>query len=328
VVTLAKKRERHPNIRSIEDLPSMEENMAKKAREEGYVTIEALATESPAVLTEVMGIGIKTALKIIGEARNALEIKPILASDLLEEEKRIQSITTGSSSFDEILAGGVWTGSITEIAGAYGTGKTQLCFQLCINAQIPQEEGGLEGSAYFIDTEGTFFPGRIVQMALAANLDSKEILSKILVSRAYNTNHLTLLISEAKRYFKERNIKLLIIDSIASHFRAEFTGKEAIPARQQLLMRHGEILQRYADIYDIAILVTNQVLMNPDAVVYGKIEEPALGLAWAHRPTHRILLRKSRGTARIARIFDSPILPERECVFYITENGISDSPET
>jgi len=309
----------------IEELPRVSSTLGKKLREEGYTTIEILATTSPAELASAVAISERLAKQVIQDARNTVGgFTPITAAEFFAIQEEKPRLMTGSSHLDDILGGGVPVGAITEFSGAYASGKTQICFQLCLTVQLPPEQGGLGGKAYFIDTEGTFSPRRLIEIALARGIDHHTALKNILVSKAYNVDHMIILVNEAKRLVPQENIKLMVIDSVASHFRAEFAGKQQLPARQQALMRYAENLLKYADTFTMAVVVTNQVLASPDAIVSGSFVEPALGLAWGHRPTHRVFLRKARGNARIARLFDSPELPEREAIVYITRSGVTD----
>jgi DNA repair protein RadA len=310
------------NESSIEDLEVSDQIKKKLGKE--YASLETLSKESPSEVSHKVGIGLKSAKNIIIKARTMLGIAPMTALELLQEQRTKRYLSTGSQEFDEILGGGIATGSITEFAGEFSSGKSQLCFQLCINAQLSYDLGGLEGKVYFIDTEGTFSAKRILEIAShnRANIDPQELLKNIFVVRAYNADHQLQIIKEADKLLKEENIKLVIIDSIASHFRSEYHGKDQLVERQQKIMAHAEKLQRYADSYDLVIVTTNQVLASIDTYLSGKVAEPALGYAWGHRPHTRIFLRKQKGSGRIARIIDSPELPEKEAVFYITEKGI------
>ena len=279
---------------------------------------------TPEELYEKTNIDLEIAKTIITEAISNIDQKPVSAADLLLKEEKRLKISTGSTELDKLLGGGIFTGEITEVSGEFATGKTQLCFQLCINVQLPPEQGGLEGGVYYIDTEGTFSSTRIVQMAQSNGLDPKKFLSNIAVTRTYNSDHLTFLIMNVEQIIKERNIKLFIIDSIASHFRAEYVGEDRLVSRQQAVMRLAETMKQLIEKFDIAIVVTNQVIATMDESLFDKSPHPALGFAWAHRPHQRILLRKGRDQARIARMYDSSRLPDRECVFFVTEKGISD----
>ncbi len=291
-----------------------------------YASLETLSKATPQEVSNTVGISIKVARSAVISARTLLGIGPVTAMELLAEYRQKRYLTTGSQSLDEILGGGISTGSITEISGEFASGKTQLVFQLCINAQLPVENGGLEGKVYFLDTEGTFSVKRVLEMSIAnpVNKDPHEYLKNIFVARAFNAEHQIQLINDADKLLKEENIRLLVIDSVAAHFRSEYHGKEQLATRQQKLMAHAERLNRYADSYDIAIVTTNQVLASMDKYLSGQGVEPALGYAWGHRPQTRIFLRKQKGSARLARIIDSPELPEREAVFYVTEKGIQD----
>lgn len=293
---------------------------------EAELTIENLAVSTSEDLAVNLKIDQELARDIIEKAQKKLGIQPVSAIKFLELEAKRGKITTSSNELDGILGGGIWTQELTEVAGGFGSGKTQLCFQLCINVQLPFEEGGLEGNAFFIDTERTFSPRRIVEMASYRELKVEDILNNIYVSSALNTNHLFSIVDQLEDFIPENNIKLLVVDSFASHFRSEFIGKERLVERQQKIMQIAEKLVLLAVKYDLAIIVTNQIIANVEEFLFGSPEEPALGFAWAHRPQQRIFLRKSRGSSRIARLFDSSRMPEREALFYVTESGITDAP--
>ena len=310
--------------KKLEELQSVTKELLDKLESAGYSTIESLSWLNPEELSEKISIDLEIAKTIITEAISNIDQKPISAADLLLKEEKRLKISTGSTELDKLLGGGIFTGEITEISGEFATGKTQICFQLCINVQLSPEQGGLEGGVYYIDTEGTFSSTRIVQMAQSNGLDPKKFLSNIAVTRTYNSDHLTFLIMNVEQIIKERNIKLFIIDSIASHFRAEYVGEDRLVSRQQAIMRLAETMKQLVEKYDIAIVVTNQVIATMDESLFDKSPHPALGFAWAHRPHQRILLRKGREQARIARMYDSSRLPDRECVFFVTEKGISD----
>ncbi|MCK5045319.1 MAG: DNA repair and recombination protein RadA [Candidatus Heimdallarchaeota archaeon] len=310
--------------KKLEELQSVTKELLDKLESKGFSTIESISWLNPEELSEKIGIDLEIAQTIITEAISNIDQKPISAADLLLKEEKRLKISTGSTELDKLLGGGIFTGEITEVSGEFASGKTQLCFQLCINVQLPLEQGGLEGGVYYIDTEGTFSSTRIVQMAQSNGLDLKKLLSNIAVTRTYNSDHLTFLISNVEQIIKERNIKLFIIDSIASHFRAEYVGDDRLVSRQQAIMRLAETMKQLLEKFEIAIVVTNQVIATMDDSLFDKSPHPALGFAWAHRPHQRILLRKGRDQARIARMYDSSRLPDRECVFFVTEKGISD----
>jgi len=316
-------------IVDLEDLPGVGPAIAEKLKEAGFTTIEAIAVASPQELSAVAEIGEATAAKIITAARKLANMGGFESGEkLLERRQSIGKITTGSKALDSLLGGGIETQAITELFGEFGSGKTQICHQLAVNVQLPKEQGGLEGSVIVIDTENTFRPERIVQMAEAKGLDPKEVLKNIYVAQAYNSNHQMLLVDNAKelaqKLMKEgRPVRLLIVDSLTSHFRAEYVGRGTLADRQQKLNKHLHDLMRFGEIFNAAIVVTNQVQAKPDAF-YGDPTRPIGGHVVAHTATFRIYLKKSKGELRVARLIDSPHLPEGEVVFKITERGIED----
>lgn len=310
--------------RSIEDLRGVGEAIAQKLRESGYGSVESLAVASVAELCEAAELGEATAKKIIIEAREVAEIGEFVTADkVMERRGSVGWITTGSKALDTLLGGGVETQAVTEVFGEFGSGKTQLAHQLCINVQLPPEQGGLSRKAIYIDTENTFRPERILDMAAALELDPQHALQNILVARSYNTDQQMLLAERAEEVIDREGVRLIIIDSLTSHFRAEYTGREALAERQQKLARHLLTLHRVADLKNVAIFATNQVQARPD-MFFGDPTRPIGGHILAHSATTRVYLRKSKAGKRIARIFDSPLLPEGETVFSIAKDGIRD----
>uniref|UniRef100_A0A7C4JKQ8 DNA repair and recombination protein RadA n=1 Tax=Staphylothermus marinus TaxID=2280 RepID=A0A7C4JKQ8_STAMA len=204
--------------------------------------------------------------------------------------------------------------------------NTQICHQLAVNVQLPPEKGGLSGRAVYVDTEGTFRWERIEAMARGVGLNVDEAMENIFYQRAYNSDHQISIIDDLFRFVPENNVKLVIVDSVTSHFRAEYPGREHLALRQQRLNAHLHQLVKLAEIYNIAVVVTNQVMARPD-VFYGDPTQPIGGHVLAHTPGVRVQLRKARGNKRIARVVDAPHLPEGEAVFAILEDGIRDPEE-
>ncbi len=307
----------------LKDLPGVGEATLKKLKEEGILSIKALAISPISKLIDA-GIGEKSAEKMVKTAQDMEKLGFKSAELIWEKRKKLNRIHTGSINLDEILSGGIEPGALTELFGEFRTGKTQLVHQLCVNVQLPHEEGGLEGAALYIDTEGTFRPERIIQMSEGKDLDYNEILKKIIVGRAHNSNHQVLLIREAPKIIEEKNIKLIIIDSVITHFRSEYIGRGTLATRQQVLNNHIHDILRLTEIYDeLAAIYTNQVSAKPD-VFYGNPLTHTGGNIIAHGATIRIFLRKGKGDQRIAKVVDAPNLPEEEAVFTIKEEGIGD----
>lgn len=309
---------------NIEELPGVGPATADKLREAGYTNLMTIAVESPKTLADACDIGEATAIKIIDAAKKAAEVGGFESGDvILERRRNLSRLTTSSKAFDELLGNGLESQSIVEFYGEFGSGKTQVCFQLAVNATLPPEKGGLDGDVVIIDTENTFRPERIVQMANARDADPEEVLKRIHVARAYNSSHQMLLVEKASEISKKNPVRLMIVDSLTAHFRAEFVGRGTLAERQGLLNKHMHELLSFAEVNNAVIAVTNQVSAKPDAF-FGDPTRPVGGHVVAHASTYRVYLRKSKGNRRIARLIDSPDRPEAEVVFTVSEEGIRD----
>lgn len=311
-------------VEAVKKLPGVGEATLKKLIKAGFSSLESIAYTPPKIIQNESGLGDKTIAKLIKASMSQLKIGFKSAEDVWEYRKNISRITTGSQELDDLFGGGIETGCVVEFFGEFRTGKTQIAHQLCVNVQLPMEDGGLDGNALYIDTEGTFRPERIVQMSEGLDLDHKKILKNIIFGRAYNSDHQILLIKEAANLIKEKNIKLIIVDSLIGHFRSEYVGRGTLATRQQTINTHLHDLLRLTDIFpELCIIVTNQVQSKPD-VFYGNPTVAAGGNIVAHGSTIRVYLRKGKGEQRVAKMIDAPHLPEGEAVFSITENGIGD----
>jgi DNA repair protein RadA len=311
-------------IDSIEDLPGVGPATADKLRESGFTDLMDIAVVSPQELASIAEIGLPTATRIIQEAGKKVQKDEFkTGNELFEKRQQVGKISSGSKTFDELLGGGFESQAIIELFGEFGSGKTQIAHQLCIIVQLPKEKGGLEGHAFYIDTENTFRPERIKQMAEGYELDPEDVLSKIHVARAYNSSHQMLLVDKVKELSKDIPARLLVVDSLTAHFRAEYVGRGTLADRQQKLNRHMHDLLRWSDLNNGVVCVTNQVAAKPDAF-FGDPTRPIGGHIVGHTATFRVYLRKSKGPKRIARLIDSPHLPEGEAVFSITEKGVRD----
>jgi DNA repair protein RadA len=310
----------------LEDLPGVGPATSQKLKEMGFHTIEALATATIREL-EPAGISEKKALEIIGLARSSIQLPFIRADELLRQRQSISRLTTGSKIIDNLLGGGLETQTITEFYGEYGSGKSQVCHQLCVNVQLPPEQGGLAAGALYVDTENTFRTERLVAMAQHLNLDPQQVARNIIVADAYTSDHQIFLLENADQIVKDNNIRLIIVDSLTAHFRSEYVGRESLAPRQQKLNKHMHKLIRLARAFNAVAVVTNQVMAKPD-VFFGDAVHPIGGHIVGHTSHTRVYLRKaSRGPTRIARLVSSPYLPDGECVFKITQNGVEESDE-
>jgi DNA repair protein RadA len=309
------------NEKDLVDLKGVGEKTAEKLEEAGYDDLMSIATMSSGDLGEVADLGEKKSQKIITAARQELDLGFETGRDKYESRKKMGRITTSCTDLDEILGGGVETQNITEFYGEYGSAKTQISHQLSVNVQLEEGEGGLGKGAVYIDTEDTFIPERIEQMAEAKGLDVEETLDNIHVARAYNSDHQMLLADEAQDICQKEDIGLIIVDSLTAQFRADYVGRGELAPRQQKLNRHMNTLLRLANSHNAAVVVTNQVMSNPDQM-FGDPTKAIGGHIVAHNSAVRLYLRKGKKDKRVARLVDSPYMPEAEAVFKVADEGI------
>ena len=303
----------------------------KKLTDAGIHNIMDLLVRGPVEVAEITGMDKETAEKIVNKARQQLVEEGLIAKDFVsateiyKRRQDIGKISTGTNCLDLLFDGGVETQALTEVYGEFGSGKTQFCHTMCVNVQKPKEQGGQEGGVLYIDTENTFRPERIVSIAKANGMDPEKVLDRIIVARAYNSAHQILILEEAGPIIKEHNVKLIVADSAAGLFRAEYLGRGTLSERQQRLNKFVHLLVRTAETYNCAAIATNQVMSSPD-VFFGDPTRPIGGNIIAHTSTYRVYFKKS-GKKRIARMVDSPHHPEQEVIFMLTEAGISDPEE-
>lgn len=309
----------------IESLKGVGPVYAKKFSQQGITTVMDLAVCSSQEIAESLNMNKETVSGFILLAQEALKESGVLekqiipARRVLEKRKSLQKLSLGTKSLDDIMLGGVETQAMTELYGEFGSGKSQICFTLCAMVSQPLDTGGLEGQAIFIDTEGTFRPERIEQIAIARGLDPDKAIDAVQYVKIYNSSHLELTMRDITKYIAEYNTRLIVIDSIVSLHRAEFTGRGTLAERQQKLNKILHKLLRIAEVYNVAIVVTNQVITAPGNL-FGDPVIPAGGNIIGHTSTYRIYLRKS-GRNRIFRIVDSPSHATTDTRFTITEGG-------
>ncbi|EMA14368.1 DNA repair and recombination protein RadA [Haloarcula marismortui] len=340
----------------LEELPGVGPATAEKLEDNGYDSYQGIAVASPGELSNTADIGESSAADIIQAAREAADIGGFeTGSTVLERREQIGKLSWGVDEVDDLLGGGVETQSITEVYGEFGAGKSQVTHQLAVNVQLPAEHGGLEGSAIFVDSEDTFRPERIEQMVKGladevladtmvlhgiveeeADADPTDeallddlvasVLERIHVAKAFNSNHQILLAEKAQEIASESQeeefpVRLLAVDSLTAHFRAEYVGRGELADRQQKLNKHLHDLMRVGDLNNTAVVVTNQVASNPDSF-FGDPTQPIGGNILGHTSTFRMYLRKSKGNKRIVKLVDAPNLPDGEGVMRVEEDGL------
>lgn len=311
-------------ITELEELPGVGSGTAEKIRNAGFGDVLSVALTMPNTLAEACDLKYSDACKIVHSAKQHIKLKPLETADVVKERRdKIQRIKIGVKDFDDLLGGGVEPGAITEFYGEFSTGKTQICHQLCVNVQLPVEKGGLEGEAVYVDTENTFRPERIVAMANALKLDPNDVLKKIHVIRANSAGHQVIIGERLKELTNDINVKLLVVDSLTAHFRAEFAGRGVLQDRQQSLSKYIHNLLRFADERNCVVAATNQVVADPGKM-FGDPNKPAGGNIVAHNMMFRVYLRKGQKGKKVAKLVDAPNLPESEALFSLTEKGIRD----
>lgn len=298
----------------------------RKLREGGFVTVESVAYSTKKKILAVKGISEVKAEKIQAESHKLVNMGFQTASDYSQFRENQIMLTTGSTELDNLLGGGLETGSITELFGEFRTGKTQLCHTLSITCQLPLASGGAEGRCLYIDSENTFRPERLKSIATRFGLDATETLDNVSFARAYNSDHQMKLLEQACAIMAQDRYALLIVDSATALYRTDYTGRGELAARQQHMAQFLRLLQRIADEFGVAVLITNQVVAQVDggAMFATDPKKPIGGHIIAHASQTRLSLRKGRGENRICKIYDSPTLPESECTFTISDGGITD----
>ncbi len=306
---------------ALQDLPGVGAATAEKLVESGFGDIMAIAVATPGELVDATGMSEATARKIINAARNDLDMGFESGDELLKKRERVIKIPTGSPSFDALMAGGFETGAITECFGEFGSGKTQIGHILAVNAQKMDPAFHV----VYIDTENTFRPERIKDLDEGAGLDPQQVLGNIHVARAYNSDHQMLLAEKVEDLATKQNlnVKLVIIDSLTAHFRAEFVGRGTLAERQQKLNKHMHVLLKLADMLNLCVYVTNQVMAKPD-LFFGDPTQAIGGHIVAHASTFRIYLRKGKKGSRVAKLVDSPHLPDGEANFFVEAGCLRD----
>lgn len=302
----------------LKDLKGLGPATIDKLNSAGIDSILSLAVTPPSELSEVSGLSEPNCRKLIQQAREALDMGFINAEVKEQQDTRIYRVSTGSKDFDAILDGGIESGSISEAYGQYGSGKSQLAQQLSVNVlkMFP------EGVVVYIDTENSFKPKRVRQMAVGQKMNEEDVLQRIQLAKAYSFDHQLFLADKVEEMVKrDGNVKLIVVDSLMNHLRAESAGRGQLADRQQKLNRYLHKLGKLADLYNVPVFVTNQVMADPGSF-FGDPTRPVGGNIAGHALKFRIYLRRGKNDTRVAKLVDSPHLADSDCSFVVTENGI------
>ena len=318
------------NVISVEELQNYGINVSdiQKLRGAGIFTMNTVVSTTRRNMCKIKGLSEVKVEKIKEAAGKVIKIGFIPATVQLSIRQQVFALATGSKQLDSMLGGGIMTMSITEVFGEFRCGKTQLSHTLCVTTQLPKELGGGEGKVAYIDTEGTFRPERIKQIAERYEMDPDTCLENVTYARALNSEHQMELVEGLGEELSTGDYRLIIVDSIMANFRVDYCGRGELNERQQKLNQHLFKLNRLAEEFNVAVFLTNQVQSDPGAsALFAAADgrKPVGGHVLAHASATRILLRKGRGDERVAKLQDSPDMPEKECVYIIGENGITDS---
>uniref|UniRef100_A0A7S4Q7W6 Meiotic recombination protein DMC1 n=1 Tax=Alexandrium monilatum TaxID=311494 RepID=A0A7S4Q7W6_9DINO len=298
----------------------------KKLKDAGFNTSQSIVFAMRKDLLSIKGLSDQKVDKIIEAARKTTDAGFVTCTQLVNRQKSRFALSTGASKLDQMLGGGVESCSITELFGEFRCGKTQLCHSLAVMAQLPPNMGGANGKVVYIDTEGTFRPERIRQIAEGKGVSAEAAMDNIVYARCYTSEHLVQLLVEAASLMvsDEDRFALVVVDSIMGVFRVDYSGRGELSERQQHLGRVMSKLQKMSEEFNVAVVLSNQVMADPGGgcAFMPSQPKPVGGHILAHFSTTRVFLRKGRAEQRVAKIFDSPWLPESECVFEIYGGGV------
>ncbi|EDW39311.1 GL13479 [Drosophila persimilis] len=293
-------------------------------------TVDAVANATRKHLLAIPGLGGSKVDQIISEASKMVPLGFLSARTFHQMRADVVMLTTGSKELDKLLGGGIETGSITEIFGEFRCGKTQICHTLAVTCQLPISQKGGEGKCLYIDTESTFRTERLSAIAQRFKLNESEVLDNVSCARAYNSDQQTKLLQMAAGMLFETRYAAVIVDSVMALYRSDYIGRGELAARQNHLGLCMRQLQRLADEFGVAVVITNQVTAQLDGgggMFVADAKKPVGGHILAHASTTRLYLRKGKGETRICKIYDSPCLPESEAMFAILPDGIGDAKE-
>lgn len=305
----------------IHEIPGVGAATAEKLESAGYHDMMSIAVASIGQLCEASGVSESVARKMINYARDSMKMGFETGIEILAKRQHVLKLSTGSEGFNQLMGGGFETGAITECFGEFGSGKTQIGHLLAVNTIKDHPDSYV----VYIDTENTFRPERITQLAEGVDLDPHEVLSRIMVAKAYNSDHQMLLAEKVESLITQegKNVRLVVVDSLTSHFRAEYIGRGTLAERQQKLNRHMHMLAKVANTYNVCVYLTNQVMAKPDQF-FGDPTASIGGHIVAHASTFRVYLRKGKKGSRVAKLIDAPATADGECCFVVEGSGLRD----
>lgn len=298
---------------------------------------------SASALAKELSVPMTDAIQILKIVKGEQKPKSRSALEMLEEEQQKRPISIMSRNLDQLLGGGARIGEITEFCGVPGIGKTQIGMQIACVATAPDVLGGAFGGAVYIDTEGSFLAERVAEIAScllphikgcedmsreAASQLSQHILQNIYCYRLYDSTEQLACVKTLPLFLAaHRNVRVIIMDSVAFHFRRGFKDYSL---RARLLTGLAQDLLKIGNDYDVAVVVMNQVTTKIGPRVENKDDSsltPALGESWSHACTNRVMLYWDDHGARHAKILKSPSQKVADVVYYVTGTGVRDDAD-
>lgn len=307
------------DITDLEQLPGVGSGTQDKLKAGGILTIMSVATSTPGLLGDAAGVTAASARKLINAARDLCKLGFELGTKVKTTQDETKYIPTYCESVDKLLGGGLKLGTTMEAFGSFASGKTNLSHILAVSTikNFPKSY------VIYIDTERTFSSKRIEQICKGMDMDVTEVLSRIKVGGAVSSDHQILLTETVEREIVEgkKDVKLIIIDSLMNHFRAEYLGRGTLATRQQTINGYLHKIAALVANYGMAVYVTNQIQSDPGQM-FGSPDKAIGGNIIAHWAIIRVMLSKATKGTRRMRLVDSPDLAEGEALFKIIETGL------
>ena len=313
----------------------------------GPVTVKKLGAFGVKSLIDICIRGSKEVAEITGTAKAKSDQWVFNAQKILEEKNIIRKtdmstielmkyhndmvlLPTKCKAVDELISGGVKPECVYEVYGEFGSGKTQFCLSLLVEA-VAQGD-----NVVWIDCEDTFRPNRVLEI-LKSRIDedgdaysiSDEDLEKTLERIDYiytpNTEQLMGTINGLSDIMEAKKPRLVVIDGSIGQFREEYLGRGTLADRQNQIARLMTHIKNISFYFRCTVVFTNQVQSDP-SIMFGDPTKPIGGNVVGHASTYRIYFKKS-GRKRIARMVDSPEHPQGDAPFTLNTSGIADTED-
>lgn len=339
----------------LSDLPGIGPTSIEKLEKVGILNVMAFACRTPNLISDFTGLSSMVARKAINFAKDNLDelnLNPL--SKYSKMKKETYFLKTGSTELDNLLGGGIRSGSITEAHAENGVSKSQLGITLAINTVLQGYK------VVYLDTENAFKEDRVKTILEAKRLefekmweegvedkisvkeiyesfedfldkkfgiktlDEEDVFDNIIFSSVDNSSLQMLLIEDIDRLCSEDDsIKLLIIDSLTEHFRSEFLGRGELNSRQLQINKHMSDIKRLTKRHNLAVYLTNQVMADPGQM-FGDPIKPIGGNVYAHKLDYRLYLKRGKQNTRVAKLIKARNLEDGECAFKVGDVGIMD----